>query len=98
MAATNLLVHPGGSLLAFIYGGWIDQNQAVMTSIGWTRELILVLHDEAKGVGQLIRAVSLLERYPAGMGPKKQTSSNRTLDRDTPRLWPTRHSRYPNWY
>ncbi len=37
---------------AFIFGGRIDQNQAMTTSIGWTGELILVLHDEAKGLGQ----------------------------------------------
>jgi hypothetical protein len=83
--------HPGGGFCMFISSGRVDQNQAMGASIGTTRELTLVLHDEVKGLSQLIRAACIPEAYPTGMGQrKKSTSSSYTPDPGDPRLQPTR--------
>src|SRR5439155_22970280 len=59
--------HPGGGFRTFISSGRVDQNQAITASIGRAPELILVLHDEVKGLGQLFRGVSILEASAPGM-------------------------------
>lgn len=42
----------------------MNQNQAMTASIGGTRELMLVLHDEIEGLGQALRIVSVGEAGP----------------------------------
>ena len=59
---------PSGGFRPLISGGRANQNQAIAASIGRTRELILVLHDEVQSLTQPVRVVSIREAHSASMG------------------------------
>jgi len=53
VAAANL-VYPPDSFLPVVGGRRVDENQAIATCVERTPKLILILHDDAKGRGQLV--------------------------------------------
>jgi hypothetical protein len=59
---------PSRGFGALISGGRVNQNQAIAASIGTTRELILVVHDEVQSLAQPVRAASIREAHSLWVG------------------------------